>query len=55
MGDLILTIDGEQIINEQDALAAIAKVKPETLSTLDIIRQGKAIKLKVKVGERPAR
>lgn len=55
IGDLILSIDGELIINEQDALAAIAKVKPETFSTLMIIRQGKPITLNVKVGERPTR
>lgn len=55
IGDLILSIDGQLIINEQDALAAIAKVKPETFSSLNIIRQGKNIDLNVKVGERPAR
>lgn len=55
IGDLILSIDGELIINEQDALAAIAKVNPGNFSSLNIIRQGKSINIKVKVGERPTR
>jgi len=53
VGDLILSIDGEVIINEQDALIAIASVKPNELSSLRIIRQGQEITLNVKVGERP--
>jgi serine protease DegS len=52
-GDLITKIDGAKIVSEQDALAAIAKVKPGQSSELSIIRKGKEMTLKATVGERP--
>lgn len=54
-GDLITAIDGQVIYDEQDALAAIAKVKPGKESQLTIQRKGESLELSVSVGERPAR
>lgn len=53
-GDLVVEIDGVKILDEQDALAAIAQVKPGNNSELRIIRKGQEITLSVSVGERPA-
>ncbi len=53
-GDLVVKIDGVEILDEQDALAAIARVKPGDNSELSIIRKGKEINFSVMVGERPA-
>ncbi len=53
VGDLIIEIDGRKIVQENDALAAIAEVKPGEQSTLKIIRNRKPITLSVNVGERP--
>ena len=52
-GDLITSIDGVKILDEQDALASIAKVKPGSSTELEIHRKGENLSLSIAVGERP--
>jgi len=53
VGDLVLKINDTTIIQENDALAAIAKIKPGENARLTIIRQKQKMTLDIKVGERP--
>ena len=52
-GDLVLKIDGKDILDEQDALSSIAEVTPGKVSNLLVHRKGVNLNIKVTLGERP--
>ncbi|NPA32991.1 MAG: DegQ family serine endoprotease [Aquificae bacterium] len=53
VGDVIVEVNGKKIRDTRDLQFTIMKVKPGTEITLTVIRDGKPIKVKVKVGEYP--
>lgn len=54
-GDVLLRIDGAPIEDQRDLLRAVAGKAPGTQVTVELLRQGKAEKLVVALGERPVR
>lgn len=52
-GDTILKVNGKDIADARDLARTIAKVKPGTEIPVDIIRNGKAETIKVKIGTMP--
>ncbi len=52
-GDVIKSIDGDEVQNSRDALNRIAAKAPGTTITVDGLHNGKSFKLKVTVAERP--
>ncbi|WP_144629676.1 trypsin-like peptidase domain-containing protein [Bordetella genomosp. 13] len=55
VGDIVRRIDGTQVADTATMLAMIAALPPGETSTLDVLRAGKALSVKVKVGTRPTR
>lgn len=53
-GDIITRINGKAIESGHDALNTIGQTAPGEMITVDGLRDGKALQLKIKVGERPA-
>ena len=53
-GDTILKANGKEISDARDLARTIAKVKPGSEIPIDIIRNGKAETIKVKIGTMPA-
>jgi len=53
-GDVIQSIDGDEVENSRDALNRIAAKPPGTAITVGGVRDGKKFKLQVTVAERPA-
>ncbi|WKE66060.1 outer membrane-stress sensor serine endopeptidase DegS [Gallaecimonas kandeliae] len=53
VGDLIVGIDGKPIRNGLEAMDLVAETKPGTQIEVTVVRDGKQLKLKVTVGERP--
>ena len=52
-GDIILEVDGKQIIDMPELPKTIATYKPDSFATLKVVRNGKEQILKVKLGELP--
>jgi serine protease DegS len=52
-GDVIKSIDGDEVENSRDALNRIAAKAPGTTITVDGLHNGKSFKVKVTVAERP--
>ncbi len=52
-GDVILSIGGTEIIDARDALTAISRHKPGSQVRIELMRNGKTLKLNVDVLERP--
>ncbi|ARP93053.1 trypsin-like peptidase domain-containing protein [Bordetella genomosp. 13] len=55
VGDIVRRIDGTQVTDTAAMLAMIAALPPGETSTLDVLRAGKNVAVKVKVGTRPVR
>ncbi|SAH87479.1 protease [Bordetella ansorpii] len=55
VGDIVRRIDGTQVADTTTMLAMIAALPPGETSTLDVLRAGKSVSVKVKVGTRPTR
>lgn len=52
-GDVILFVGGTEIIDARDALTAISRHKPGSQVRIELMRNGKTLKLNVDVRERP--
>lgn len=53
-GDVIVSFDDKEIKHMADLPRLVGGTKPGTKATMEVWRKGKAVKLKVKVGEMPA-
>lgn len=53
-GDVITAFNGTEIKQWADLPRIVGETKPETAAALDVWRKGKAVKLKVTVGEMPS-
>jgi S1-C subfamily serine protease len=51
--DIITALNGKPILNTDSFTKTIVRTRPSTVVELDVIREGKPIKLKVKLGTRP--
>ncbi len=52
-GDIVVAFDGKPIVHSSDLPHQVGRVKPGTVATLKVVRDGKARDIKVKVGELP--
>jgi len=55
VGDIITAINGKKLDSVRDLQFSIMKTKPGTVVTLTLIREGKRMNVKVKIGELPER
>jgi serine protease Do len=53
-GDIIQSVDGRHIKTTRDLISYISEKGPNQTVTLSVLREGKSIERKVKLGERPA-
>ncbi|WP_027960851.1 S1C family serine protease [Halomonas halodenitrificans] len=53
-GDVLLSIDGRQILDARETMSDIAAVEPGDSLPLTVVRGGKELELVVEVGERPS-
>jgi serine protease Do len=53
-GDVIRKLDGQPVLDSGQLTAAVTTTNPGTQVTLDILRDGKPMTVKVTLGERPA-
>jgi serine protease Do len=54
-GDLVLTLDGEEIADNNALLHAVGAHRPSDRVTLEVLRKGKKKNVEVTLGERPSR
>lgn len=52
-GDIVLKVNGDDVTPDQTLSYLVANIKPGTRISLDILREGKPMKLKAVVGKRP--
>ncbi len=52
-GDVMTAINGAPIHDSRASMNRIATLKPGQTATIDVLRDGKAMQLKVQIGERP--
>ena len=52
-GDVIRSVDGDEVQNSRDALNRIAAKAPGTAISVGVIRAGKRLEVRVTVAERP--
>ncbi len=53
-GDVVRKLNGQPIENSGQLTAAITEMNPGSVATLDILRDGQSMTIKVTLGERPA-
>ena len=53
--DLIVAVDGKQVVRNDELIQLVAARQPGTSATLQIVRDGRAMNVPVKLAERPAR
>ncbi len=53
LDDVILAIDGKEVINTTDLQDRVARIRPQTTAKFKIWRDGKAIDLDVTIGKQP--
>ena len=53
LGDVILSINGEEAGDGRRSMNQVARTKPNDKVTIEVIRNGKALKLVAEVGLRP--
>jgi serine protease Do len=53
--DLIVAVDGKQIVRNDELIQLVSARQPGTSATLQIVRDGRAMNVPVKLAERPAR
>ena len=54
VGDIVTAVDGQPITSMNDLILMIRRHAPGETATLTVLRGGKTVQLKVKVGDRPA-
>jgi S1-C subfamily serine protease len=52
-GDVILSVDGEEVVAESDLSQAISEDRPGDTVTLEVLRDGETEEIEVELGERP--
>ena len=52
-GDIVLKIDKNTIIDKEDLLETIAKIRPGTNISVEILRKGEKLLIPTEIGERP--
>jgi S1-C subfamily serine protease len=55
VGDIVRSIDGNEVQNTSSMLAMVALLPPGQEVTLSVLRAGRELDLKVKIGVRPRR
>ena len=53
--DLIVAVDGKQVVRNDELIQLVAARQPGTSATLQIVRDGRALNVAVKLAERPVR
>ena len=53
--DLIVAVDGRQVVRNDELIQLVAARQPGTAATLQIVRDGRAMNVPVKLAERPVR
>jgi serine protease Do len=53
--DLIVAVDGKQIVRNDELIQLVSARQPGTSATLQIVRDGRAMNVGVKLAERPVR
>ncbi|MDP9120520.1 MAG: Do family serine endopeptidase [Acidobacteriota bacterium] len=53
-GDIIVTVDGRQVKTTRDLINYVSAKGPQATVTLGVLREGKELDRKVRLGERPA-
>ncbi len=53
-GDIMMRIDGEQLLNPQQAIGLIAQIKPATEIEIELLRGWRSRTVSAEVGQRPA-
>src|SRR5690606_32232408 len=53
VGDIVLAVDGEPVVNTIGFLNQIARLAPKSKSELGVLRAGKPLSLPIQVGARP--
>jgi serine protease Do len=53
--DLIVAVDGKQIVRNDELIQLVSARQPGTSATLQIVRDGRAMNIPVKLAERPVR
>jgi S1-C subfamily serine protease len=53
-GDVIVSVDGEELVGEADLPRIISRLEPGETVTMEIIRDGERMELDVELGTRPA-
>jgi len=53
--DLIVAVDGKQVVRNDELIQLVAAREPGTSATLQVVRDGRAMNVPVKLAERPAR
>ena len=52
-GDVLVAVDGKAVVDSASMLNLIAALKPGSETTLRLMREAKAVELRVTVGKRP--
>ncbi len=52
-GDIIVSVNGKRLTKAKQLPSVVANLKPETTATVEVIRDSKARKLKIKIGQMP--
>jgi serine protease Do len=53
-GDIIVSVNGKKLTKAKQLPSVVANLKPGTMATVNVIREGKARKLKIKIGQLPS-
>lgn len=54
-GDVIISVDGKDVKNSNDALSITSKLKPESAHPIAVVRGGETLDFRVVVGKRPVK
>jgi len=53
--DVITSVNGTNVVGDDDLIATVARMRPGTSATLTLVRDGRVVTLPVKLAERPQR
>lgn len=54
-GDIIISVDGKEINNPNEALSITSKLKPDTAYPIAVVRSGETLDFRVQIGKRPVK
>lgn len=54
-GDIIISVDGKEINNPNEALSITSKLKPDSAYPIAIVRGGETLDFRVQIGKRPVK